>query len=164
MPELNGIGAVQEIRKVAPETEILGLSMHAARQVVCDMLQAGASGYMLKTTSVQDLAAAIRTVMTGQTYLSPEIIDLIPSHLLRSNVDRRRSSTQTEAAALTEREQEVLKYVAEGRSSKEIASALFVTTKTIVWHRQSVMDKLGLRSVAELTKYAVRMGLTTLNG
>ncbi|HEY4328196.1 MAG TPA: response regulator transcription factor [Phycisphaerae bacterium] len=161
MPGLNGIETMRQIRLLAPETEVIGLSMHAAAQVVSDMIRAGASGYMLKSASVDQLACAIRTVMTGQTYFSPEIADLIPDELLRGKPVKRVLPGQ-EIKELTPREREVLKWVAEGKSSKEIATALFVTTKTIVWHRQSIMDKLDLRTVAELTKYAVRMGLTTL--
>jgi DNA-binding NarL/FixJ family response regulator len=151
MPGMNGIETMREIRKCAPETEVLALSMHASDQVVNDMLHAGASGYILKTASVQELARAIETVMRGETYLSKEIAELVAD-----------SSGLFFEGGLTEREREVLKLVAEGRSSKEIAEALYVTTKTVVWHRQSIMSKLKLRSVAELTKYAVRMGLTSL--
>jgi two-component system, NarL family, response regulator NreC len=156
MPGLNGIETMREIRRRAPETEVVALSMHASDQVVCDMLRAGASGYMLKTASVQQLARAIEVVMTGQTFLAPEIAEMVPEELLRRN-----PTGVDEGRALSEREREVLKLVTEGRSSREIAAALFVTTKTVVWHRQSIMDKLHLRSVAELTKYAVRMGLTS---
>ena len=161
MPGLNGIETMKRIRKLAPETEVIGLSMHAAGQVVCDMLRAGASGYILKTGSVAQLATAIRTVMTGATFLSDDIADLVPEDLLRGKPVKRVMPGH-EIKDLTEREREVLQHVADGKSSKEIANLLFVTTKTIVWHRQSIMDKLDLRTVAELTKYAVRMGLTTL--
>ncbi|HUO07969.1 MAG TPA: response regulator transcription factor [Phycisphaerae bacterium] len=162
MPHMNGIEALREIRRRSPEAEIVGLSMHASGEVVCDMLRAGASGYILKTASVQNLAQAIRTVMTGRTYLSEEIVDQVPRELLRSAPLRfgENAPAGYEIPELTEREREVLKLVAEGKSSKEIANQLFVTTKTIVFHRQSIMDKLGLHSVAELTKYAVRMGIT----
>jgi DNA-binding NarL/FixJ family response regulator len=160
MPGLNGIETMHEIRVKSPETEVVGLSMHAAGQVVCDMMRAGASGYMLKTASAIQLATAIRTVMNGETFLSDEIADLVPEELLRGKP--RRTLPGQEPRDLTSREREVLKLVTEGKSSREIASALFVTTKTVVWHRQSIMEKLGLRTVADLTKYAVRMGITTL--
>jgi len=156
MPGLNGIEAMKEIRKRSLETEVLALSMHAADQVVSDMLRAGAAGYMVKAASAQDLAKAIRVVMTGQTFLSPEIAEFVPAELVRREAD------EQDKSELSEREQEVLRLVAEGRSSREIAEALYVTTKTVVFHRQSIMKKLKLHSVAELTKYAVRMGLTEL--
>ncbi len=161
MPGLNGIETMKQIRELAPETEVIGLSMHAAGQVVCDMLRAGASGYILKTGSVAQLASAIRTVMTGATFLSEDIADLVPDDLLRGKPAKHLMPGH-EIKALTAREREVLQHVAEGKSSKEIANLLYVTTKTIVWHRQSIMEKLELRTVAELTKYAVRMGLTAL--
>lgn len=161
MPGLNGIETMKRIRILAPETEVIGLSMHATGQVICDMLRAGAAGYILKTGSVSQLATAIKTVMTGATFLSEEIADLVPDDLLRGN-PRKRYLPGQEPRELTAREREVLTCVADGKSSKEIANALFVTEKTIVWHRQSIMEKLDLRTVAELTKYAVRMGLTTL--
>ena len=161
MPGLNGIETMRKIRQKSLETEVIGLSMHASDQVVSDMLRAGASGYMLKTASVSELADAIRTVMRGETFLTAEIADSVPPELLRGRTAKR-STPVSESRELSAREREVLKLVAEGRSSKEIAEALYVTTKTVVFHRQSIMDKLDLRSVAELTKYAVRMGLTAL--
>jgi len=161
MTGINGIETMKQIRQIAPETEVIGLSMHAAGQVVCDMLRAGAAGYILKTGSVSQLGQAIRTVMTGATYLSEDIADLVPDDLLRGKPKKHVLPGQ-EIKDLTDREREVLKLVAEGTSSKEIANLRFITTKTIVWHRRSIMDKLDLRTVAELTKYAVRMGLTTL--
>jgi len=157
MPELNGVEAMRQIRQRAPETEVIALSMHVASQVVSDMLRAGASGYLVKSKSVQELPQAIHTVMSGRTFLSLEVRKLPPPELVRTGPG---VEGHTESKELTAREREVLKLVAEGKSSKEIAEALFVTTKTIVWHRQSIMDKLSLRSVAELTKYAIRMGHT----
>jgi two-component system response regulator NreC len=157
MPEMNGIEAMREIRRLAPETEVIALSMHGAKQVVEDMLAAGASGFILKTGSVQELTKAIHTVMSGQNYLCLEIRALFPAERLHTFGT---GQLPDGCKGLTDRECEVLKMVAEGKSSKQIASALYVTTKTIVWHRQSIMDKLRIRTVAELTKYAIRVGLT----
>jgi DNA-binding NarL/FixJ family response regulator len=151
MPGLNGIETMRRLRELSPETEVIALSMHAAGQVVTDMLRAGASGYMSKTGAVSDLPKALRTIMTGATYLSDDVAASVPRELQRKS---------GEAKELTAREREVLALVAEGKSSKEIANQLYVTEKTIVFHRQSIMEKLGLRTVAELTKYAIRMGLT----
>ena len=160
MPDLNGVDTLKQIRRISQETEVVALSMHSGKQVASDMLAAGASSYILKAASLQHLITAIRTVVTGETYLPPDVAGLIPAGLLRPHRDQ----PPVAGEALSEREKEVLRLVAEGKSSKEIAAQLFVTTKTIVWHRQSIMGKLGLRTVAELTKYAVRMGLTTLDG
>jgi DNA-binding NarL/FixJ family response regulator len=159
MPQTNGLDTLRGILRVSQDTEVVALSMHAGEQVVTDMLRAGASSYVLKSASIQCLTTAIRTVVTGETYLPPEVAGLAPANLLRPHLDE---SSHT-GESLSEREKEVLGAVAEGKSSKEIAAQLFVTTKTIVWHRQSIMGKLGLRSIAELTKYAVRMGLTPLD-
>jgi DNA-binding NarL/FixJ family response regulator len=159
MPMLNGFDTLKQIRKISQDTEIVALSMHAGSQVASDMFRAGASAYIMKAASIDHLITAIRKVMTGETYLPPELIGLIPDELIR--FDHKEGPNVGEA--LSEREREVLRLVAEGKSSKEIAAQLYVTTKTIVWHRQSIMGKLGLRSVAELTKYAVRMGLTPLD-
>lgn len=159
MPGMNGFDTLKQIRTVSQETEVIVLSMHAGAQVATDMIRAGASSYILKAASIQQLFTAIRTVMTGETYLPPEVADLVPPDLLRQH----RETPPEKNEALSNREKEVLRYVAEGLSSKEVAEKLFVTTKTIVWHRQSIMGKLGLRTVPELTKYAVRMGLTTLD-
>jgi DNA-binding NarL/FixJ family response regulator len=160
MPKVNGIDTLRQIRAVSQDTEVVALSMHSGKQVACDMLAAGASSYILKAASLQHLITAIRTVITGETYLPPEVADLIPPEMLRPH----RNHLATAGEALSEREKEVLRLVAEGKSSKEIAAQLFVTTKTIVWHRQSIMGKIGVRTIAELTKYAVRMGLTSLDG
>jgi DNA-binding NarL/FixJ family response regulator len=159
MPNCNGVDTLKQIRSTSKDTEVIALSMHAGPQVACDMLRAGASSYVLKAASIQYLITAIRTVMTGETYLPPDVADLVPENLLRPHIEEGSHFGEN----LTDREKEVLSAVAEGKISKEIAEQLFVTTKTIVWHRQSIMGKLGLRSVAELTKYAVRMGLTSLD-
>ena len=160
MPGMNGIDTVKRIRAISQDTEIVALSMHASAPVAADMFRAGASSYIVKAASIQQLVTAIRTVITGQTYLPPELAALVPAELLRNEAS---APATPQPAALSEREKQVLSHVAEGMSSKQIAAELFVTTKTIVWHRQSIMRKLGLRSVAELTKYAVRMGIATLD-
>src|SRR5205814_1102186 len=114
MPDMNGVEAMRQIRQCAPETEVIALSMHGATQVVSDMLRAGASGYLVKSASVQELAHAIHTVMSGHTYLSPEVRKLPPPHLVRTAPSGEGHAASKE---LTEREREVLKLVAEGKSS-----------------------------------------------
>ncbi len=156
MPNLNGIGAVKQILQESEDTKVLALSMHGSGQIVSDMLRAGAAGYVVKSCPIDEVVNAIRAVMDGKTYLSPEIAGDVVEGFVRGKGKDRRSS------ALSDREKEVLQLVAEGKSSKEIAAQLHVTVKTIEWHRKSIMDKLSIRSIAELTKYAVRQGLTTL--
>ncbi len=159
MPGMNGLECLRQIHAVSPDTEVVALSMHAGGQVARDMLAAGASSYVLKAASIQNLITAIRTVVTGQTYLPPELAGLVPQDLVRQE----RGGRSAPGGALTDREKQVLSLVAEGKSSKEVAAEIFISTKTVVWHRQSIMDKLAIRSVAELTKYAVRAGLTPLD-
>lgn len=159
MAPVNGFDLLRQIREISQEAEVVALSMHATPQIATDMLRAGASSYVLKSASTQHLIAAIRAVMTGETYLPPEVASMVPQDLLRPH----RDTDPAIGAELSAREKEVLALVAQGKSSKEIAAELYVTTKTIVWHRQSIMAKLGLRTVPELTKYAVRMGLTPLD-
>lgn len=153
MPAVNGISAARTICLQSPKTRVLGLSMHADRQLVEDMLAAGAMGYVIKSAPVEQVLDAVRKLAAGQQYLSPEVDKLIGRSTGRGGG----------RGGLSRRETEVLQLVAEGKSSKEIASALHVATKTVDWHRQSIMDKLSIRSIAGLTKYAIRCGLTTLD-
>ena len=158
MPDLNGIEATRQITALPHKPKVIGLSMHSDRRYVSQMLKAGASGYLLKDNAFEELVKAIYTVMKGQTYLSPDIAETIVD-------DYRRIKTDDDCsvfALLTEREREVLQQIAEGCSTKEIAGDLFVSVKTIETHRRQIMEKLKLHSVAELTKYAVKEGLTDL--
>jgi two-component system response regulator NreC len=158
MPEKNGIEATRETLEVLPKTKVIALSMHSDRRFVLQMLKAGAVGYLLKDSAFEELAAAIQAVASGQTYLSPKITDVVIKEYLHSQA-RSEASVFT---ILTHREREVLQLLAEGKSTKEIAATLHVSVKTIETHRQQVMDKLDIHSVAELTKYAIREGLTSL--
>jgi len=161
MPELNGIEACRQVRDELPRVRVLALSMHADKQYAAGMLGAGASGYLLKDCAYDELVEAIRTVAAGRTYLSPEITGVV----LRDYVDRL-SGRDAESAfsVLTDREREVLQLVAEGHTTKQIAEKLYVSVKTVESHRQNIMDKLEIRTIAELTKYAIREGLTSLDG
>jgi two-component system response regulator NreC len=158
MPEKNGMEATRETLEVLPKTKVIALSMHSDRRFVLQMLKAGAVGYLLKDSAFEELAAAIQAVVSGQTYLSPKITDVVIKEYLHSQA-RSEASVFT---ILTHREREVLQLLAEGKSTKEIAATLHVSVKTIETHRQQVMDKLDIHSVAELTKYAIREGLTSL--
>ncbi len=158
MPELNGIDATREIVAENKDVKIIALSMHSDRRFVLEMLKAGASGYLLKDSAFEELVSAVHTVMTGQSYLSPRITDIVVKEYLH-NLPRNDSTAFT---ILTQREREVLQHLAEGKTTKQIASTLHLSVKTVETHRQQIMDKLQIRSVAELTKYAIREGITSL--
>jgi DNA-binding NarL/FixJ family response regulator len=157
MPDLNGIEATRQIVAELPGIKIIALSMHDDRRFVLNMLKAGAAGYMLKDCAFKELAKAIRVVMSHKTFLSPEVADIVVKDYL--------STTQpTESSVfnlLSPREREVLQLLAEGKTSALIGERLHITVKTVETHRQQIMVKLNIRSVAELTKYAIREGLTS---
>lgn len=159
MPDLNGIEATRKIIKENPGIKVVGLSGHPDRHFVREMLKAGASAYILKQTAYEELLRAIREVMAGRTYLSPEVTQGLVDSYVRSTP---RKGENPAFATLTNREREVLQLMAEGQSSKEIASKLGVSVKTVETHRRNIMEKLNLHSVAELTKYAIREGITSL--
>jgi DNA-binding NarL/FixJ family response regulator len=157
MPDLNGIEATRQILTKTSRVKVLALSMHSDEQFVAGVLAAGASGYILKDCTLVELIRAIRTVAMNQTYLSPRITNVvIEGYVCHSATPASSMST------LTIREREVLQLIAEGKTVKEIAAALYVSHKTVEKHREQIMRKLNIHSVAELTKYAIRKGLTTL--
>ena len=159
MPVLNGVVATEQILKELDKARVIGLSVHSGGQIASDMIRAGASGYVVKDASAEEVICAIRTVADGGTYYSSSITP-------EAAGDSPGTATPKSGKApssLSAREREVLQLVAEGKSSKEIARILHVTTKTVSWHRQSIMDKLGMRSVAELTKYSIREGMTPVD-
>jgi DNA-binding NarL/FixJ family response regulator len=159
MPDLNGIEATKQIIESLPETRVIALSMHSDKRFVMGMLRAGASGYLLKDCASQELANAIVQVAGGKKYLSPEITGVVINDFLLGD-----SSEEVAIAAsqLSPREREVLQLIAEGWSTKQIASHLYVSIKTIETHRRQIMKKLDLHSIADLTKYAIREGLTSV--
>lgn len=159
MPDLNGIEATRQIIAERPGIRVVALSMHADRRYVMEMLKAGASGYLLKDSAFEELVRAIRTVLANQTYLSPEIANLVVGDYVRQLQQHKDTSA---FSVLTVREREVLQLLTEGSSTAQIAERLHLSVKTIETHRQNIMEKLGLRSIAELTKYAIREGLTSL--
>lgn len=158
MAGLNGIEATRLITSEFPEVKIIALSIHSQRRFIADMLSAGAAGYILKECLFDELVQAIQAVAVGGRYLSPRIADVV----VDDYVKRLSSTVDSPLSALTGREREVLQLVAEGKSTKEIALELHVSTKTIEANRRQIMEKLDVHSVAELTKCAVREGLTTL--
>jgi len=158
MKDLNGIEATRQILEKHPRTKVLALSMHADRRFVAGMLQAGARGYLLKDGAFEEVQQAIRAVFQDQVYLSPRITGSLVSDYLQ----RLQEKGTTGLASLTPREREVLQLLAEGRSTKEIAATLDISAKTVESYRAKLMEKLELRSVAELTRFAIREGLTFL--
>ena len=158
MPDLNAIEATRQILTQTPEAKVIALSMHSDRRFVVEMLRAGASGYLLKDCAFEELIHAIRAVVINRTYLSPKIADIVIKDFVRL-------FPKTEFSVfsvLTPRQRQVLQLLSEGKTTKEIATHLQVSVKTIETYRQQIMDKLDIHSIAELTKYAIREGLTTL--
>ena len=158
MPDLNGIEATRRIVAEASTVRIIALSMHADKRYVAEMLKAGASGYLLKHSALDELERAIRTVLSGKTYVSPSIAGV----MVKDYVDHLKAASQGMLVQLTVKEREVLQLLAEGKSTKEIAGKLNVSVPTIETHRQHIMEKLDIHTVAELTKFAIREGLTSL--
>ncbi|HEY6838590.1 MAG TPA: response regulator transcription factor [Geobacteraceae bacterium] len=158
MHDLNGVEATRQIIAAAPQVKVIGLSMHADKRYVMEMLKAGASGYILKDSAFDELAGAIRAALANRTYLSPQISDVV----IGECVLQLRKGDGSAFSILSTREREVLQLLAEGNSTAQIAGRLCVSVKTVETYRQHIMDKLNIRNVAELTKYAIREGLTSL--
>ena len=157
MPELNGIDATRRIMAELPGTKVIGLSMNSDRRYVVAMFAAGAVGYLLKNSASDELIQAVHAVCNDLTYVSPAIAAIVVDRL----VDGTR--TETKAKPLSPREREVLQLLAEGKSSKDIATRLDLAVPTVETHRRQIMDKLNLRTIAELTKYAIREGITSID-
>lgn len=158
MPDLNGIEATRRITAENPGIKLVGLSMHSDRRFISEMLKAGASGYLLKDCAFEELVTAIKSVVKDRVYLSPCIAEVIIENYIRSTP----KTDMSVFSLLSDREREVLQLMAEGKTTKEIASHLNVSIKTVETHRTNIMTKLDIHTVAELTKYAIREGLTTL--
>lgn len=160
MPDLNGIEATRQIVHDNPHTKVVALSGHANKEFVREMLAAGASAYVLKKRAYEELARAIQEVMKGKKYLSPDVArGVVDDYIELSTPIRENPAFIT----LTDREREVLQKLTEGNSTKEMAGTLGVSVKTVETHRRNIMEKLDLHSVAELTKYAIREGVTSLD-
>lgn len=158
MPDMNGIEATRKIVAEVPETRVLALSMHPDKRFIVEILKAGASGYLLKNCAFEELASAVRTVLRGRTYLCPEVAELV----IGDYVDQLRKGDGSAFSVLSAREREVLQLLAEGKGTADIADRLCISSKTVETYRRHIMDKLNMRSIAELTKYALREGLTSL--
>jgi len=156
MPNLRGIEAIYEIKKIRPEVKILILTMHKDKEYLYLALSAGAKGYLLKEDADKELFSAIEKVRQGKTYISPHFSEEIVDDLVQ--VGRGEAKTVFEVDPLTPREREVLKLIAEGKSSKEIAQLLFISVPTANNHRANIMGKLGVNKATDLVKYAIRKG------
>jgi two-component system response regulator NreC len=160
MSDLNGIEATRQIMDESPGVKVIALSMHSDSLFVLNMFKAGASGYLLKDCALEELVKAVRTVMNRKIYLSPGISDIVVKDFVIGWSPKESSSSAF--SILTAREREVLQLMAEGKNTNRIAESLCVSVKTVEAHRKQLMNKLDIHSVAELTKYAIRQGLTTL--
>jgi len=158
MPKLNGVDATRRLVTDVPNVKVIALSMNSDRRYVVAMFEAGAMGYLLKNCASSELVQAVQAVVANLTYISPSVA----ASVVASNLAPRSAQSSSPSRALSPREREVLQLVAEGSSSKDIATRLGLAVPTVETHRRQIMDKLGLRTIAELTKYAVREGLTTI--
>ncbi|HTN70950.1 MAG TPA: response regulator transcription factor [Methylomirabilota bacterium] len=158
MPGLNGIDATKQICREWPGAKVIVMSMHRDGHFVLAALKAGAAGYLLKDSAFDELVVALNSVLRGYMYLSPAVAEVV----VKSSVSNSASTRRVRPDTISNREREVLQLLVEGRSAKEIAAALYVSVKTIETHRTQIMKKLNLNSIAALTKYAVREGVTSL--
>ena len=159
MPDLNGLEAAKQIRKRNPNTKVIALSEYSSKRFVDGMLKAGASGYLIKSCALEELTNAIRIVSENQSYLSPQIQKMLINDYIENISDPNKDAL----SILTSREREVLQLVAEGCSSEKIASRLYLSVKTISSHRRQILKKLNLGSIADLTRFAIKEGVISLD-
>jgi len=158
MPELNGVEATRQIKSCLPGCKVILLSMHANTDMIGDALRAGANGYLTKSCLGQELLLAVRTVGQNQTYLSPQVAGLLTA----AYTGRESSSPGPQSQALTPRQSEILQLLAEGHSVRQISKRISRSVKTVEMHRLHIMQKMGFDGIADLTKYAIRKGLASL--
>jgi DNA-binding NarL/FixJ family response regulator len=159
MPLLNGLEAARQLHSLAPESKLIFLTMHASPTYATEAFQAGASGYLLKRSAVSELSLAIKSVLQGQHYLTPSLTKDVLAAALKPSTGE---GGKTPSKSLTARQREVLQLVSEGRGTKEIATILNVSVKTVEFHKFRIMQQLDLHTTAELTKYAITHGITGL--
>jgi two-component system response regulator NreC len=156
LPDMSGIDATREIKHTNPEAAVVALTIHEDEEYFFKMLEAGASGYVPKRAAPEELLTAIRAAAAGEVYLYPSLAKLLVKDYL---TQEHTSEAERALDGLTEREQEVLRYLAEGVANNEIAEALVISAKTVERHRENIMQKLGLHSRSELVRYAIRKGI-----
>ena len=157
MPLLNGLEAARQLRTLVPDSKIIFLTMHASPAYATEAFQAGASGYLLKHSAAEELSQAIKSVLQGRHYLTPLLTKEVMDSVLSPSTGERGTAT-----ALTARQREVLQLVAEGKGTKEIATILRLSVKTVEFHKARLMQQLDLHTIADLTKYAITQGITSL--
>ena len=157
MPLLNGIDATRQLLKQTPQSKVIFVTMHADSDYVAEAFRAGASGYLLKRSAASELVTAIHEVLKGRYYVTPLVTREALTPLFGGAPEPRNLSS-----SLTSRQREVLQLVAEGRSVKEIAAILLVSAKTVEFHKSALMDRLGIHTTAELTRYAIEHGLIAI--
>ena len=159
LSDMSGMELASQIRAKTPEVKVIALSMHAEKRNVRDMLEAGANGYMVKWAGFREMSKAIRMVLSGRSYLSPDISEILVADLVR----RRTGEKPGRPMPLSPREEEVIEHLADGMSTKQIAYKMDISARTVETHRRHIMEKLCINNVAGLTKYAIREGLSDLN-
>jgi DNA-binding NarL/FixJ family response regulator len=159
MPNLNGMEAARQIISYNDQIKVIVLSMHSKGKIILQMFEAGVSGYLLKENAAQDLVKAIRVVARGDAFISQEVSGIV----FKDYVDRRRKPVEDPVSRLSPREREVVQLLSEGQSTRDIASLLCLSVKTVESHRRNVMQKLNIDSIAELTKFAIQEGITTID-
>ncbi len=159
MPDMNGIDAARRIIAAEPDAKVLALSMHREKRLIFEMFDAGAKGYLLKECAYEEVLRAIRVVLNGEMYLSPKITGSI----LEDYMERMHGETRPDHIPLTAREREVLQLIAEGKNAKEIAFILNLSASTVETFRHLIMKKLKLKTVAELTRYAISEGISFID-
>lgn len=158
MPELNGMEATAQILKVDPDIKVIALSMHSQKHYIRNMIEAGAAGYLLKDSDLSELLQAIYSVLKGNIYLQPDLAGGLVKDYLTGKKNRKSDAF----IVLSAREREILQLLAEGHSAKKIAGKLNLSIRTIENHRRNIMEKLDIHTVVELTRYAIREGITSV--
>ena len=156
MPRMNGMEAIKEIKRQSPKTKVLVLTVHKAEEYILATFRAGANGYLLKDSTHAELVMAVKKVLSGKQYISPEISEKVIEGYLEG---KKTLKSQTSWETLTQREREILKLIAEGYKNKEIAEDLCISVKTVEKHRANLMEKLDLHSIQALTAFAIEKGL-----
>jgi len=159
MSVLNGIEATRQIKSEMPDVKVLALSVHSEKEFVLDIIRAGVSGYMLKECVFEDLVHAIKAIVAGQSYLSPQVASIVLNDIVKDGVLK---VVPGDSVIFTPRESQILQLLTRGESAKQIALELGISTKTVEAIRRNIMEKIKVDNLPDLTKYAIREGLTTV--